>query len=501
MTPDAGGDDDFDLEDPEAVMREARKRFVDAFPGRLQSIAVLFDINAPEPARAPSASLRRMVHQMVGIAGTLGLPTVSERAADLEQLAMSWSEMRFAITGDDVATAVDAVQSAFTHDLAQPAPAWATAPARAHRARILIAEDDEDLRGVLAASLRSAGYQITEVGNGAEVIDRVELEHPALVLLDIDLPGLSGHAICRKIKTSPELSSTPVVFMTTRASLNDRLTGQALGADDYLIKPIDQTELRVRIELLLRPTAPTDQTQASVPPAAGKLLTYEAFILAANELLARDQASLAFLRLPPGSEDSVLSQLANDARRRDVLARYDAAHAVWLLPMAPLADATARLRELAARIPGLRASVAAAAANTRTFETLLADVDTAADVAAAQASILLADDDPAIMRIVDAQLRAAGYVTEIVFDGLAAMEAVAARPPAVLVLDLMMPKRTGFDVLADLRTKPSRPKVIVLSARGREEDVTQAFDLGADDYMTKPFSPQELTARVARLLR
>ena len=287
--------------------------------------------------------------------------------------------------------------------------------------------------------------------------------------------------------------------MTTRASLNDRLTGQALGADDYLIKPIDQTELRVRIELLLRPSALPPP--APVPRAAGKLLTYEAFILASNELLSREQASLAFLRLPHGSEDSVLSQLANDARRRDVLARYDATHAVWLLPTAPLADATARLRELAARIPGLRASVAAAAANTRTFETLLAEVDAAVDVAAAPVSILLADDDPAIMRIVDAQLRAAGYVTEIVFDGLAAMEAVAARPPSVLVLDLMMPKRTGFDVLVELRARPARPKIIVLSARGREEDVTRAFDLGADDYMTKPFSPQELTARVARLLR
>jgi DNA-binding response OmpR family regulator len=61
---------------------------------------------------------------------------------------------------------------------------------------------------------------------------------------------------------------------------------------------------------------------------------------------------------------------------------------------------------------------------------------------------------------------------------------------------------TGFDVLAQIRNMPDgRPHVIVLSARGREEDVMRAFDLGADDYMTKPFSPQELLARIGRFLR
>lgn len=66
----------------------------------------------------------------------------------------------------------------------------------------------------------------------------------------------------------------------------------------------------------------------------------------------------------------------------------------------------------------------------------------------------------------------------------------------------MMPRMTGFDVLRKMKDDPEgRPKVIVLSARGREDDVTRAFDLGADDYMAKPFNPHELVARVARLLR
>jgi DNA-binding response OmpR family regulator len=104
------------------------------------------------------------------------------------------------------------------------------------------------------------------------------------------------------------------------------------------------------------------------------------------------------------------------------------------------------------------------------------------------------------MRIADGYLRAAGFMTVLAFDGARALQAIAERQPDVVVLDLMMPSLNGFDVLMRLKDQPRRPRIVVLSARGREEDVTRAFDLGADDYVVKPFSPQELRARILRLL-
>lgn len=114
---------------------------------------------------------------------------------------------------------------------------------------------------------------------------------------------------------------------------------------------------------------------------------------------------------------------------------------------------------------------------------------------------MLADDDPEVAHIVGAHMRAGGFSTTIAIDGQQAIEAVEPEEPDVLILDLMMPKMTGFDVLHRIRALANKPRVIVLSARGREQDVTRAFDLGADDYMMKPFSPQELRARIGRLLR
>ena len=125
-----------------------------------------------------------------------------------------------------------------------------------------------------------------------------------------------------------------------------------------------------------------------------------------------------------------------------------------------------------------------------------------AGAAAPDRSILIVDADPDVVHVIDARVKAAGLRTLVAFDGQQALHQVESAAPAVIVLELMLPKRSGFDVLARLRELPEpRPRVVVVSSRSREEDVMRAFELGADDYLTKPFNPQELLARVGRLLK
>jgi two-component system, OmpR family, KDP operon response regulator KdpE len=114
--------------------------------------------------------------------------------------------------------------------------------------------------------------------------------------------------------------------------------------------------------------------------------------------------------------------------------------------------------------------------------------------------ILVVDDEPQIRRALRTALTGHGYDVEIAEDGEAALALLAARPADAVVLDLVMPGVDGFEVLRETRTWSDVP-IIVLSARGQEADKVRALDLGADDYLTKPFGMEELLARVRAVLR
>ena len=114
--------------------------------------------------------------------------------------------------------------------------------------------------------------------------------------------------------------------------------------------------------------------------------------------------------------------------------------------------------------------------------------------------ILVVDDEAQIRRALRIALIGHGYEVEIAEDGDDALTRLGAWMPDAMVLDLIMPKRDGFAVVRDVRTWSSLP-IIVLSARGRESDKVAALDLGADDYITKPFGIDELLARLRAVMR
>jgi DNA-binding response OmpR family regulator len=116
--------------------------------------------------------------------------------------------------------------------------------------------------------------------------------------------------------------------------------------------------------------------------------------------------------------------------------------------------------------------------------------------------VLVADDDPDIRELVAFRLERAGYDVVKAADGEEALRVAGELRPDLAVLDVMMPKLTGYDVTSRIREDEamSRMPVILLTARAQEVDVTRGFEAGADDYLKKPFSPQELRARVQAIL-
>ena len=115
--------------------------------------------------------------------------------------------------------------------------------------------------------------------------------------------------------------------------------------------------------------------------------------------------------------------------------------------------------------------------------------------------ILLVEDDPKTRSTVALYLQREGYDVATAEDGVAALEAAREREPHLVVLDLMLPRMDGLGVCRALRESGNSPAIIMVTARSTEEDKLTGLDLGADDYVTKPFSPRELMARIRAVLR
>ena len=123
-------------------------------------------------------------------------------------------------------------------------------------------------------------------------------------------------------------------------------------------------------------------------------------------------------------------------------------------------------------------------------------------VEVASARVLVVDDEPMVREVVGRYLTREGYQVTEAADGISALAAVDAFRPDLVVLDVMLPGRSGFDVLRTLRSRgDAAPPIILLTARVEESDRVLGLELGADDYVVKPFSPRELVARVRTVLR
>ena len=129
-------------------------------------------------------------------------------------------------------------------------------------ARILVVEDERDLRQVLAYNLRDAGHDVSLAAEGNKGLELAAEQPPDLVLLDLMLPDMSGLEVCRALKADPLTRHIPVVMLTARGEEIDRVVGFELGADDYVVKPFSVRELLLRLRAVLRRGAlPAEERQ------------------------------------------------------------------------------------------------------------------------------------------------------------------------------------------------------------------------------------------------
>lgn len=118
-------------------------------------------------------------------------------------------------------------------------------------ARILIAEDERDIRELIAFTLKFAGHEVIATSNGEEALQAALSEKPDLILLDVRMPRMSGYQACEKIKADPGTRQIPVVFLSAKGQESEVKTGMDAGADEYILKPFSPDQLTARIKSIL----------------------------------------------------------------------------------------------------------------------------------------------------------------------------------------------------------------------------------------------------------
>ena len=150
-------------------------------------------------------------------------------------------------------------------------------------ARVLVVEDEQDIALLIKHALDRSGEVISEiVGSGDVALRRISEEPPDLVLLDLNLPVVSGTEVCRILRSRPATASIPVIMVTARTTEADRVAGLDLGADDYVTKPFSLRELAARVRAVLRRKLPAHAAAAAVYRGAHLVADFDAVSIAVD---------------------------------------------------------------------------------------------------------------------------------------------------------------------------------------------------------------------------
>lgn len=409
---------------------------------------------------------------------------------------------------------------------------------------VLVIEDDPEIRYLMTAVLSADDREICTAETGAEA-ERLLAERPFdLVVLDLILPDTDGRTLLGRLRERPESATVPVAVVSSRGGVEIRQECYALGADHFVAKPFDPESFVADVDALLRRSGASAGRPVLADPVSG--LPNRAGLAAAfGELPPGSGAALVQLDGLLGVSDrwgwSVAEEMLREVGRTVDREAGDEATTGRLgggefaiLSAGVRGDALVdrcgaileTVRSLELSDPQgepfrLTASVGVVDVpdQERDFDAVLGEArgrlfrapgagrnrvvtdDQAEDAGALY--VLVAEDDEISATILLHRLEKEGLEVAHYDNGKQAYEAALERTPDLVILDVKMPGMGGFEVLDRLRRSPSftHVPIIMLTSMGGEADVVRGFKLGADDYMLKPFSPVELSARVWRLLR
>lgn len=422
-----------------------------------------------------------------------------------------------------------------------------------HQYRLLLIDDDEVLRSFLKRRLQTEGYQVDEAGD-IRTAERMLREEPyQLIVLDLMMYPDSGYQLFEFLKDDPTLKWIPLIVLSGRDDSKDKIRCFRLGADDYVTKPFHYKELEARIYSLLMRRKQFEELafrDALTGVYNRRYFDHELQLECKRAQRYQFPLSIGFLDIDrfKAVNDTYGHHIGDMAlqglgytlqkllRSTDLLARYGGEEFVIVFPETKGELAVKQLEEILAQLhqnpivqhEGLELSITFSAgvaewSPDNSIEQWLRSADHAMYQAKKQGRdrvllhrgdqivevtekdkpkrVLLADDDAIIRSILTSKLSSFVEIIQA-HDGVEAYEKLCSEKVDVCILDGIMPNMDGFTLLERIKSDQTFAdvKVLMLSGRKKEEDVIRGLRLGADDYMSKPFSLIELELRVKRLL-
>jgi CheY-like chemotaxis protein len=350
---------------------------------------------------------------------------------------------------------------------------------------ILVVDDTPVNLKLTRILLTHEGYEVRTANGGEEALEILESFHPRLVLADIQMPGMDGFEMTRRIKADPRHRDIVVVALTALAMQGDEQKALDAGCDGYITKPIDTRALGDRIRAFLH-----DDSAPGVKPSAADLFAEAGIDDLRSRFLdeAMQQVPIWIEQLEGAFDPAAARLIAHQWVGSAGLLGY---RKVSMLSR----EVETVLRQRPLDMAELRGALDTLLDELQ--EPGLADDPTAppepADASARRHRVLLADDDPNIRALIKAFLESQNVECRTAADGSAAVGAILEAPPDAVVLDVNMPEMNGYEVLESVRRQGYRGKVFLLTADEHPETG------GVDDFLVKPFDPVELVVRLTRL--
>jgi diguanylate cyclase (GGDEF)-like protein len=479
----------------------------------------------PERPAEAADSIRR-------IAKSLNRPVISQRFGDIRSTALDILAGSGPGLGEDADRLIGAIRQASGRD-------------DARIVKILVVEDSP-VQSILTRSVISGPNREVLI---AETVDEANKilggNDIGLIVLDLTLPGADGRDLLLSLGQRPRTAAIPVILLTGRTDVQTRTEALALGADAYYQKPVESPVLAAAVSMMLERSAEGSQLGRRDPLTGlrnRRIFMEDVKRLAATAVRAKVDLSIAIMDIDRlsaindvhGNEvgDAVVRSISKDLvgtfRKSDLLARWDGGQFAVVFSNARPDGAALALEKLRAVtegrvIPGeggaevtprwragissIRDAAGVDDAVARATRRLHAAQRGASRIVSMDASssdrkrtVLLIEDDDILADLIEHRLDRGGFGIKRFSDGAEALAGLASVDASAVVLDTMLPGAEGYEVLRRLKESPSLAGIpVIVLTLGGEHEATRAFKLGASDSLAKPFSVEELVARVTRL--